>query len=353
MAVAHARLDGSRDAVHVRDRLDRVLADRRLAREHHRGGAVEDRVRDVARLGARRLGRGATIDSSICVAVITGLPRSSALQDDPLLDQRHGAGPISTPRSPRATITASASARIVVERVDRLGLLDLRDHVRVRAARARSARAGRARRRRERTNESATKSTPSSSANSRSARSLRVSDGIGSGTPGRLTPLCELTTPPTMTAQRARPPLDRRSTRSRTRPSSIRTSWPGLRARRRSPRARSAARRRGDRPRRRRRDDLALARGRRGSRELADAELRPLEVGDQRERPARASPRPRGRDARARACSSCVPCEKLSRAASMPAATSACRTSGGSEAGPSVATISCDAPDDAFSVPPS
>ena len=34
-------------------------------------------------------------------------------------------------------------------------------------------------------------------------------DGIGSGTPGRLTPLCEETTPPTITSQRARPALDR------------------------------------------------------------------------------------------------------------------------------------------------
>ena len=41
--------------------------------------------------------------------------------------------PISTPRSPRATITASALGEHVVEHVDRLGLLDLRDHVRVRA----------------------------------------------------------------------------------------------------------------------------------------------------------------------------------------------------------------------------
>ena len=40
----------------VRDRLERVLADRRLPGEHQRGRAVEDRVRDVARLGARRLG---------------------------------------------------------------------------------------------------------------------------------------------------------------------------------------------------------------------------------------------------------------------------------------------------------
>ena len=57
--------------------------------------------------------------------------------------------------------------------------------------------------------------------------SLRVSEGIGIGTPGRLTPLCELTTPPTTTAQRARPDSTL-STRRRTSPSSISTSWPGL-----------------------------------------------------------------------------------------------------------------------------
>ena len=38
------------------------------------------------------------------------------------------AAPISTPRSPRATITASASSEHLVERLDRLRLLDLRDH---------------------------------------------------------------------------------------------------------------------------------------------------------------------------------------------------------------------------------
>ena len=43
------------------------------------------------------------------------------------------ATPISTPRSPRATMTASVSARISSQRVDRLGLLDLRDHARARA----------------------------------------------------------------------------------------------------------------------------------------------------------------------------------------------------------------------------
>ena len=56
-----------------------------------------------------------------------------------------------------------------------------------------------------RTNESATKSTPRPSAKSRSSRSFFVSDGIGTGTPGRLTPLCDFTSPPTTTRQRARP----------------------------------------------------------------------------------------------------------------------------------------------------
>ena len=43
------------------------------------------------------------------------------------------ATPISTPRSPRATMIASVSSRICVEDGDSLGLLDLGDHVGVRA----------------------------------------------------------------------------------------------------------------------------------------------------------------------------------------------------------------------------
>ena len=58
--------------------------------------------------------------------------------------------------------------------------------------------------------------------------SFFVSDGIGSGTPGRLTPLCELTVPATITSQMARP-RSTLPTRSRTAPSSIRTSKPGWR----------------------------------------------------------------------------------------------------------------------------
>ena len=107
-------------------------------------------------------------------------------------------------------MTASRLGEDLVERGDRLRLLDLRDHVRVRAARPRSACAAPRTSDAERTNESATKSTPSSSANSRSSRSLRVSDGIGSGTPGRLTPLCERDdAADDAPSQRARPALDR------------------------------------------------------------------------------------------------------------------------------------------------
>ena len=76
-----------------------------------------------------------------------------------------------------------------------------------------------------------------------------------------------------------------------------------------------------------------------GAVEVADAELRPLQVGDQRERPAGRAPAASRTSARSRACSSCVPCEKLSRAPSMPASTSAASVAGVADAGPIVATI--------------
>ena len=60
-----------------------------------------------------RVGSGAwIIDSSICVAVITGFPRSSERRMIRFCRSGTSAAPISTPRSPRATITASASRRI-------------------------------------------------------------------------------------------------------------------------------------------------------------------------------------------------------------------------------------------------
>ena len=190
--------------------------------------------------------------------------------------------PISTPRSPRATMTASDSARIsssaaIASAFSIFAITcaaEPRASINVRRARTSDA---------ERTNESATKSTSSSIANSRSSRSLRVIDGIGSGTPGRLTPLWEETTPPTTTVQRARP-RSTASTRSLTWPSSISTSLPtwstepstaGLIGRSPS-RDRILA---GD-------DDGGAALERDRLLELTDPELRALQVGDESDRPA-------------------------------------------------------------------
>ena len=61
-----------------------------------------------ARVGSGEL----IIDSSIWVAVITGFPRSSAWWMIRFWRSGTSAAPISTPRSPRATITPCASARI-------------------------------------------------------------------------------------------------------------------------------------------------------------------------------------------------------------------------------------------------
>ena len=95
---------------------------------------VPSRIAFATSLASARVGSGEwIIVSSICVAVITVFPSSSARWMIRFCTSGTSAGPISTPRSPRATITASVSARIVVEDVHRLRLLDLRDHVRVRA----------------------------------------------------------------------------------------------------------------------------------------------------------------------------------------------------------------------------
>ncbi len=153
-----------------------------------------------------------------------------------------------------------------------------------------------------------------------------MSDGIGSGTPGRLTPLCERTSPPTMTAQRARP----RSTVS-TREAHVavvdQDVVAGPQHRAEDGRARPAGRRPGRRPRRRSRPCRRRASST-SAVELADAELRPLQVGDERDRPAGVLLGLADELARVRAWSSCVPCDMLSRAPSMPASISAAIISG-------------------------
>ena len=78
-----------------------------------------------------RVGTGVVIiDSSICVATTTGLPRRRARRVIVFCRPGTCSSGISTPRSPRATITASATARISSRSRDRLRLLDLRHHQR-------------------------------------------------------------------------------------------------------------------------------------------------------------------------------------------------------------------------------
>ena len=95
---------------------------------------VPSRMAFATSLASARVGSACSIiDSSICVAVITGFPASRQRRMIRFWSSGTVAAPISTPRSPRATITASASCEHLVEHLDRLGLLDLRDHARRRA----------------------------------------------------------------------------------------------------------------------------------------------------------------------------------------------------------------------------
>ncbi len=112
--------------------------------------------------------------------------------------------------------------------------------------------------------------------------SFAVSVGIGSGTPGRLTPLCEATTPPTTTSHMRAAALDLRHAEA-DEPVVDEEVVPGLEHGSQHVRADG---------------EVALARAvlagdhdlrtpfqRDRRRELADPELRALQVGDQRDRP--------------------------------------------------------------------
>ena len=78
-----------------------------------------------------RVGTGVVIiDSSIWVAMTTGLPRRRARRVIVFCRPGTCSSGISTPRSPRATITASETARMSSRRCDRLRLLDLGHHQR-------------------------------------------------------------------------------------------------------------------------------------------------------------------------------------------------------------------------------
>ena len=173
------------------------------------------------------------------------------------------------------------------------------------------------------------------SANSRSARSFSVSEGIGSVAPGTLTPLCESTFPPTATLQCARPAFTSSTCRC-TSPSSMRTSCPGTRTSAstggltgRSPGSPVPS------PERTTSSPLASTTvpGRSPMRSFGPWRSAISASG----RPARAWAS-RMRRARS-AWSSCEPCEKLRRAASIPESTSLSSISRDEVAGPIVQTI--------------
>ncbi len=156
-------------------------------------------------LASARVGRGLEIiDSSIWVAVITGQRKADARAMIRFCSTGTWAADSSTPRSPRATITAS-EAWMISSRWSRAcgfsslamsGVLAPAHPIKLRA---------RSRSRGSRMNDRATKSTWWARANCRSARSFSVSDGSDSALPGRLTPLRSPRVPPCTTRQRTSP----------------------------------------------------------------------------------------------------------------------------------------------------
>ena len=100
--------------------------------------ASRRRCRRARRSRRRRLPRASgsgllIIDSIICVAVMTSRFFSRASRIMRFCSAGTTASPTSTARSPRATMIASDGVEDLVERGDRFGALDLRDHERVAA----------------------------------------------------------------------------------------------------------------------------------------------------------------------------------------------------------------------------
>ncbi|MCY1234656.1 hypothetical protein D9M72_472440 [compost metagenome] len=174
-----------------------------------------------------RVGTGAEIiDSSICVATTTGLPARRHARVSCFCRPGTDSSGISTPRSPRATISASESSMISSMRSSACGfsIFDIRP-TRPRAILRTSARSsGRC------TKESATQSiSPVARTASRSARSLSVRTPTASSVSGKLTPLrSEIFVPATTVATMLLPSVF--SARRCSLPSSINRRWPGLTA---------------------------------------------------------------------------------------------------------------------------
>ncbi|MNS28087.1 hypothetical protein D3C72_600530 [compost metagenome] len=172
-----------------------------------------------------RLGRGLwIIESSIWVAVMTGLP--AALQAAIMAFCAIGtsSGLVSTPRSPRATMQPSETATMsrIASTASRRSIFEIslaRLPWAARYSRIISTSEGSC------TKLAATKSTPCSMPKSRSSLSFGVTTSTFIFTPGKFTPLLGLSGPPTTTSQR-RPAAVTSSTFISRRPSSNRIVAP-------------------------------------------------------------------------------------------------------------------------------
>ncbi len=143
-----------------------------------------------------RVGTGLVIiDSSIWVATTTGLPARRAARVICFCMPGTFSSGISTPRSPRATISASVRSMISSSRVTACGFSILA----ITAARPRVIFLASAMSSGRWMKDSATQSMPVSSAASRSERSFGVSAESGIVVSGRLTPLRSDSLPPTST----------------------------------------------------------------------------------------------------------------------------------------------------------
>ena len=225
LAVVGIALDLRDDAVHHRDRFDRVLARRRLGREHHSVRAVVDGRCDIRRFGASRRGR---LDHRLqhLRGDDDGLARHAAGTHDALLDRWNLLGGISTPRSPRATMTASERRRSSSSRSIAAGFSSFarcrRDPRRSPAPRRCPPGAART---------TARSSRCRGQAEIEIARDpCRSSRRAATRRPATLTPLRSESGPPDRrpVSPQSRPRSV--STRSRTRPSSSRSSLPGVSA---------------------------------------------------------------------------------------------------------------------------
>jgi len=180
-----------------------------------------------------------------------------------------------------------------------------------------------------RTNDIATRSASSARPDRSSSSSREVRAGMGSAASGRLTPLPDETVPGTTTSRTGRSPAS--TTTSSTAPSSIRTRWPTARCPSRSG---NVTGRSPPSP------TLTLC--------LRDSSTGPASSPRRSLGPGRSTITPISRPAACAAartaamaarCSSGHPCDRLTRATSIPSATSAATTPGPAVAGPSVTTI--------------